>query len=163
MFVTQISARLLAKKITFDKLLKQATCKNHNLILAFDSALLEALGDIGLENANTLKQNDIRIMIDGTENSGLKILTEYPISYLRFDARYYKENVKSTVSHLDMLTGYCKVQGIMTTAEYVDNTKTARFLQTHGVEQIQGPVACEPKRLIYSAIKGTKKLPTFKK
>jgi EAL domain-containing protein (putative c-di-GMP-specific phosphodiesterase class I) len=163
LFVAKISARLLAKNTTFEKLLKAVATDNQNLILAFDSALLEALGDVGLNAMNKLKQNDIKIMIDGTENAGLKILTEYPISYLRFDARYYKETIKSTVSHLDMLTGYCKVQGIMTTAEYVDNTKTARFLQTHGVEQIQGPVVCEPKRMIYSAVKGTKKLPTFKR
>jgi EAL domain-containing protein (putative c-di-GMP-specific phosphodiesterase class I) len=163
MFATKVSARLLGKKTTLDRLLKTVRTDNHNLILAFDSALLEAMGEVGLEGVTALKQNDIKIMIDGTENSGLKILTEYPITYLRFDARYYKENVKSTVSHLDMLTGYCKVQGIITTTEYVENTKVARFFQTHGVDLIQGPAVCEPKRTIYNAVKGIKKLPTFRR
>lgn len=163
LFVTRISSRMLVKKTSFEKLLKAVVTDNQNLILAFDSALLEVLGQTGLDALNALKQHDVKIMIDGTENAGLKILTEYPFDYLRFDARYYKENEKATVSHLDMLTGYAKVQGIMTTSDYVDNTKMARFLQTHGIEQIQGPVVCEPKRMIYSAVKEVKKLPTFKK
>lgn len=160
-FVTKISTKLIAKKTGFNKLLKAIEIENKNLILAFDCSLLEALGQISLDALNALKQKDVRIMIDDTENAGLKVLTEYPIDYLRFDSRYYQEDNKATVAHLDMLTGYAKIQGIMATSNYVDNTKMARFLQTHGIEQIQGPVVCEPKRLVNTAIRNLKKLPTF--
>lgn len=163
LFATRVSAKLLSKAEWVEKLVKESKTENNNLILAFDCDHLETIGEDGFKGITALKQNDVRIMLDGTEHAGLRVLTEYPIDFLRFDSRYYQENIKSTVAHLDMLTGFAKVMGIMTTSVYVETTKMARFLQSHNVEQIQGPVVCEPKRTIYNAVKDVKKLPTANK
>jgi EAL domain-containing protein (putative c-di-GMP-specific phosphodiesterase class I) len=157
-FAVQISCRILSKQASLNKLLKAVVTENNNLILAMDCTTLEALGPIGLDAVNKLKQLNVKIMLDNTENAGLKILTEYDFDYLRFDTRYYREDSTSTIAHLDMLTGYAKVQGITTTSCYVETSKMARFFQAHGVTVIQGPAVCMPSRKIYNAVKDVKKL-----
>jgi len=162
-FVTQVSARLLIGDAVFKKLLKAAHTENKNLVLAFDCALLEALGDKGLAKIRELTNHDIKIMIDNTENAGLRILTEINVDFLRFDARYYKEDDARKTAHLDMLTGYAKVQGINTAAVYVSTVKEAKYFLSHGVENIEGDIVGNPVRIIHNAIKGAKKLPTSAK
>lgn len=161
-FVTQASARLLIKDEVLKRLIKYAKTENGNLVLAFDCALLEALGDRGLTGIRQLAENDIKIMIDNTENAGLKVLTEYNIDYLRFDARYYKEEDEKKTAHLDMVVGYAKVQGIKTAAIYVNTVKEAKYLLSHGIENIEGDLVGTPVRLIHNAIKEAKKLPLAK-
>ena len=158
-FVTQASARLLIKDKTLEKLKKAAQNENGNLVLAFDCALLDALGDKGLAAIRDLAGAGVKIMIDNTESAGLKVLTEYPIEYLRFDGRYYVEEDEKKTAHLDMLTGYAKVQGIKTTALYVDSVKQARYFLAHGVHMMEGDVVGVPVRIVANAIKEAKKLP----
>ncbi|MCM1306741.1 MAG: EAL domain-containing protein [Bacteroides sp.] len=161
-FVTQASARLLIKDDVLKRLIKNAKTENGNLVLAFDCALLEALGDRGLAGIRHLAENDIKIMIDNTENAGLRVLTEYNIDYLRFDARYYKEEDEKKTAHLDMVLGYAKVQGIKTAAIYVNSVKEAKYLLSHGVENIEGDLVGSPVRIIHNAIKDAKRLPLAK-
>ncbi len=161
-FVTQASARLLIKDDILKRLIKSAKTENGNLVLAFDCALLEALGDRGLFGIRQLAENGVKIMIDNTENAGLKVLTEYNIDYLRFDARYYKEEDVKKTAHLDMVLGYAKVQGIRTSAIYVNSVKEAKYFLSHGMENIEGDIVGSPVRIIQNAIKGAKKLPLAK-
>ena len=157
-FCVKISCRMLTKGNALERLLKYSKTENNNLIMAFDCALLEVLGQEGMAAIEKLKENGVKIMLDNTESAGLKILTEYIIDYLRFDARYYKEDNLRTTAHLDMLTGYCKVQGIKTASIGVENSKEAKFLAIHGVNIIQGFVIEEPKRTIAGAVKEIRKL-----
>ncbi|MDE6302123.1 MAG: EAL domain-containing protein [Clostridia bacterium] len=161
-FVTQASARLLIKDDVLKRLIKNAKTENGNLVLAFDCALLEALGERGLTGIRQLAENDVKIMIDNTENAGLKVLTEYNIDYLRFDARYYKEEDEKKTAHLDMVLGYAKVQGMKTTALYVNSVKEAKYFLSHGVENIEGDIVGSPVRIIQNAIKEAKRLPLVK-
>lgn len=161
-FVTQASARLLIKDDILKRLIKSAKTENGNLVLAFDCALLEALGDRGLFGIRQLAESGVKIMIDNTENAGLKVLTEYNIDYLRFDARYYKEEDVKKTAHLDMVLGYAKVQGIKTSAIYVGTVKEAKYFLSHGMENIEGDIVGSPVRIIQNAIKGAKKLPLAK-
>lgn len=161
-FVTQASARLLIKDDVLKRLIKNAKTENGNLVLAFDCALLEALGERGLTGIRQLAENDVKIMIDNTENAGLKVLTEYNIDYLRFDARYYKEEDEKKTAHLDMVLGYARVQGMKTTALYVNSVKEAKYFLSHGVENIEGDIVGSPVRIIQNAIKEAKRLPLVK-
>lgn len=162
LFVTQASARLLIKEDVLKRLIRNAKTEKGNLILAFDCALLEALGEKGLSGIRRLAENNIKIMIDNTENAGLKVLTEYNIDYLRFDARYYKEEDEKKTAHLDMVSGYAKVQGIKTTALYVGTVKEAKYFLTHGIGNIEGDLVGKPVRLIHNAVKEAKRLPLVK-
>lgn len=157
-FCVKISCRMLTKGSAFERLLKYSKTENNNLIMAFDCALLEVLGLEGMQAIEKLKENGIKIMLDNTESAGLKVLTEYVLDYLRFDARYYKEENLRTTAHLDMLTSYCKVQGILTASVNVDSNKEAKYLMMHGVDIIQGFVIEEPKRTIAGAVKEVRKL-----
>lgn len=158
-FVTQASARLLLKDKILARLIKTAATENKNLALAFDCALLDAMGDKGLAALREVAASGVKIMIDNTENAGLRVLTEYPIDFLRFDARYYKEEDERKAAHLDMILGYAKVQGINTSALYVNTLKEAKFLLAHGVRNIEGDVVAAPVRMIHNAVKEAKKLP----
>ena len=106
-----------------------------------------------------LAANGVKIMLDNTECAGLKVLTELPVDFLRFDARYYKEDDERKTAHLDMILGYAKVQGINTTALYVDTVKEAKYLLLHGVRNMEGDVVGTPTRVPQTAIKEAKKLP----
>lgn len=158
-FVTQASARLLTKDKSLDRLKKAAKTENGNLVLAFDCALLDALGDKGLAAVRDIAGAGIKIMIDNTENAGLRVLTEYPVEYLRFDGRYYVDEDEKKTAHLDMILGYAKVQGIKTAALYVDTIKQARYFLAHGVQNIEGDVVGQPVRIVQNAVKEAKKLP----
>ncbi|MFA6867208.1 MAG: EAL domain-containing protein, partial [Clostridia bacterium] len=161
-FAIKISCRLVARKDAFDKLIKAAQPKNDNLIMAFDCSLLELLGKDGENAINSLKQQGIKIMIDDTENASLRVLTEYPIDFLRFDSRYYNLDNPATLSHLDMLTGYAAVQAIVATSQYVNTTKEVDTMQKHGVMVIQGFAVNKPQRILNSAKKRIKLLKPFK-
>ena len=58
-----------------------------------------------------------------------------------------------------MILGYAKVQGINTSALYVNTLKEAKFLLAHGVRNIEGDVVAAPVRMIHNAVKEAKKLP----
>jgi|AGTN01.2.fsa_nt_gi FOG: EAL domain len=160
-FSLNVSCRLLIKQPTFDLLKKRAAeIEGKNLIMSFDCLLLEALGDLGLKRITELRQAGALIMIDNTEQAGMKVLTEYPIDYIRLDSRYYAAQTPKAVAHLQMLTGYAKTQGIISSALYVDTIKQALLFLSKGADVIQGSVVSEPKRLIHVALKERKKLPT---
>ena len=162
-FVTQASARLLLNKQMLERLKKAVVTENNNLVLAFDCALLEDIGEKSLIALRELATTGVKMMIDNTESAGLRVLTEYPIDYLRFDGRYYKEENERKAAHLDMILGYAKVQGIKTSALYVDTVKQAKFLLSHGVESLEGDVVGTPVRLVHNAVKEAKKLPVVGK
>lgn len=159
-FVLALSCRLLIRDEVFERLLRNAKTLNDNLVLAFDCALLESLGDMGLQKIRRLRNEaGVMIMIDNSENAGMRVLTEYDFEYIRFDSRFYAGDNAKQRSHLEMMTGYARSQNIKTTSINVLTLKEAQIMVERGVDVIQGPAASEPKRIATLAMKGVKKLP----
>jgi EAL domain-containing protein (putative c-di-GMP-specific phosphodiesterase class I) len=159
-FVLALSCRLLIKDAVFERLIRSAQTLNDNLVLAFDCALLESLGNTGLERIRRLRNEaGVMIMIDNSENAGMRVLTEYDFEYIRFDSRFYAGDNARQKSHLEMMTGYAKSQNIKTTSVNVLTLKEAQIMVDRGVDVIQGPAASEPKRIATLAMKAIKKLP----
>jgi EAL domain-containing protein (putative c-di-GMP-specific phosphodiesterase class I) len=157
-FAIQISCRLLIKPYTLSKLIKDGQTENKNLIMAFDCALLDALGDKAISALKALKASGIQLMADNCEQGGMKALTAYGMDYIRFDCRYYNAANIKEVSYLKLVTGYCASNGITTSAQYCDSQKDAYFMLSHGIVTIQGRAIGEPKRLLHAAMKERKKL-----
>ncbi len=162
-FVLKISCRLLLKQETLTKLVDKMRTENGNLILAFDCAMLEAVGFVGISAINTLKQQGALIMIDNAESASMRVLTEYDIDYLRLDSRYYDGKSSKRLAHLDMITGYADVQNIITTSINCEHKEDARILLDHGVKLIQGDAVARPMRLINLALTNIKPVPKVKK
>ena len=162
-FVTKISCRLLLKQETLTKLVDRMRTEHGNLILAFDCAMLEAVGFVGISAINTLKSQGALIMIDNAESASMRVLTEYDFDYLRLDARYYDGKSEKRLAHLDMITGYADVQNIITTSINCEHKEDARILLDHGVKMIQGDAVARPMRLINLALTNIKQLPKVKK
>ena len=162
-FATKISCRLLLKQETLTKLVDRMKTEHGNLILAFDCAMLEAVGFVGISAINTLKSQGALIMIDNAESASMRVLTEYDFDYLRLDARYYDGNSEKRLAHLDMITGYADVQNIVTTSINCEHKEDARILLDHGVKVIQGDAVARPMRLINLALTNIKPVPKVKK
>ena len=162
-FVTKISCRLLLKQETLTKLVDKMRTEHGNLILAFDCAMLEAVGFVGISAINTLKSQGALIMIDNAESASMRVLTEYDFDYLRLDARYYDGGSEKRLAHLDMITGYADVQNIVTTSINCEHKEDARILLDHGVKVIQGDAVARPMRLIDLALTNIKPVPKVKK
>ena len=162
-FVTKISCRLLLKQETLTKLVDKMRTEHGNLILAFDCAMLEAVGFAGISAINTLKSQGALIMIDNAESASMRVLTEYDFDYLRLDARYYNGDSTKRLAHLDMITGYADVQNIITTSINCEHKEDARILLDHGVKVIQGDAVARPMRLINLALTNLKPIPKVKR
>lgn len=162
-FAVKISCRLLLKQETLTKLVDKMRTENNNLILAFDCAMLEAVGFVGISAINTLKTQGALIMIDNAESASMRVLTEYEFDYLRLDARYYNGDSTKRLAHLDMITGYADVQNIITTSINCEHKEDARILLDHGVKVIQGDAVARPMRLINLALTNLKPLPKVKR
>ena len=162
-FALKISCRLLLKQETMTKLVDKMKTENGNLILAFDCAMLEAVGFVGISAISTLKAQGALIMIDNAESASMRVLTEYDIDYLRLDSRYYDGSSLKRLAHLDMITGYADVQNIVTTSINCEHKEDARILLDHGVKVIQGDAIARPMRLINLALTNLKPVPKGKK
>ena len=162
-FVVKISCRLLLKQETLTKLVDKMHTEHNNLILAFDCAMLEAVGFVGISAINTLKTQGALIMIDNAESASMRVLTEYEFDYLRLDARYYNGDSTKRLAHLDMITGYADVQNIITTSINCEHKEDARILLDHGVKVIQGDAVARPMRLINLALTNLKPIPKVKR
>ena len=162
-FAVKISCRLLLKQETLTKLVDKMRTENKNLILAFDCAMLEAVGFVGISAINTLKSQGALIMIDNAESASMRVLTEYEFDYLRLDARYYNGDSTKRLAHLDMITGYADVQNIITTSINCEHKEEARILLDHGVKVIQGDAVARPMRLINLALTNLKPIPKVKR
>ena len=162
-FAVKISCRLLLKQETLTKLVDKMRTENKNLILAFDCAMLEAVGFVGISAINTLKSQGALIMIDNAESASMRVLTEYEFDYLRLDARYYNGDSTKRLAHLDMITGYADVQNIITTSINCEHKEDARILLDHGVKVIQGDAVARPMRLINLALTNLKPIPKVKR
>ena len=158
-YVTQTSPVLLTKEESKKKLYDLAKTANGNLCLAFDAALLEILGEKGKISIRELAEEGVKIMIDNTENAGLKVLTEYNVDYLRFDARYYTEEDEKKSAHLNIVTEYAKTQGIPACVENASTVKETRYLLSRGIKVVEGDIVGVPVRLVNNAIRSAKKLP----
>lgn len=158
-YVTQTSPVLLTKEESKKKLYDLAKTANGNLCLAFDAALLEILGEKGKISIRELAEEGVKIMIDNTENAGLKVLTEYNVDYLRFDARYYTEEDEKKSAHLNIVTEYAKTQGIPACVENASTVKEMRYLLSRGIKVVEGDIVGVPVRLVNNAIRSAKKLP----
>ncbi|MCR4726786.1 MAG: EAL domain-containing protein [Clostridia bacterium] len=161
-FAVKISCRLLLKQETLTKLVDKMQTEHKNLILAFDCAMLEAVGYVGISAINTLKTQGALIMIDNAESASMRVLTEYEFDYLRLDARYYSGDSSKRLSHLDMITGYADVQNIVTTSINCEHKEEARILLDHGVKVIQGDAVARPMRIINLALTNIKPVPKVK-
>ena len=161
-FAVKISCRLLLKQDSLTKLVAKMQTEHKNLILAFDCAMLEAVGYVGISAINTLKSQGALIMIDNAESASMRVLTEYEFDYLRLDARYYSGDSSKRLSHLDMITGYADVQNIVTTSINCEHKEEARILLDHGVKVIQGDAVARPMRLINLALTNIKPVPKVK-
>ena len=162
-FALATSCRLLIRDSVFERLVKNAKTEHENLILAFDCALLEALGNLGLERIRRLRDEaGVMIMIDNSENAGMKVLTEYDMEYIRFDGRFYMGDKPRQKAHLEMMTGYAKSQNIKTTSINVGGFKEAQHMIERGVDIIQGPAAGDPKRIVTLALKSARKMPVVR-
>ena len=162
-FVTKISCRLLLKQETLTKLVEKMKTEHGNLILAFDCAMLEAVGFVGISAINALKSQGALIMIDNAESASMRVLTEYDFDYLRLDARYYNGDSSKRLAHLDMITGYAAVENIITTSINCEHKEEARILLNHGVKVIQGDAVARPMRLINLALTNIKPVPKVRK
>lgn len=162
-FVVKISCRLLLHDNTLTKLIENIMTTNKNLILAFDCAMLEAIGYLGVSGINALKNKGALIMLDNAESASMRVLTEYEFDYLRLDARYYGNDSARRLAHLDMLTGYAAMQNILSTSINCEHPEDARVLLDHGVKIIQGDAVSRPMRLIGLALKNVKAIPKVRK
>ena len=158
-FALPISCRTFVRKVSHGKLIKMLGEGVDRLILAIDGNMLLSLGKLGIAGVDELRKLGVKIMIDYGVDTGVHLLTDYAIDYLRIDARYYKESDIRRTALLDMLVGYAKVQGIPTVASGVEDTKQAKYFLTHGIDIIEGFATGEPKRTVLSATKEYKKLP----
>ncbi|MBO5773679.1 MAG: EAL domain-containing protein [Clostridia bacterium] len=158
-FALPMSCRTFARKGSHAKLVKMLEGGVERLVVILDGNMLLSLGKVGIDGVDELRGYGIKIMIDYGVDTGVHMLTDYPVDYLRIDARYYKESDVRRTALLDMLVGYCKVQGITTVASGVEETKQAKYFLTHGVDVIEGFCTGEPKRTVASAVKEYKKLP----
>lgn len=158
-FALPMSCRTFARKGSHAKLIKMLEGGVERLVVILDGNMLLSLGKVGIDGVDELRGYGIKIMIDYGVDTGVHMLTDYPVDYLRIDARYYKESDVRRTALLDMLVGYCKVQGITTVASGVEETKQAKYFLTHGVDVIEGFCTGEPKRTVLSAVKEYKKLP----
>ncbi len=158
-FAMPISCRTFVRKASHTKLIKMLGESVDRLILIVDGNMLLSLGKLGMEGVNELRKLGVKIMMDYGVDTGVHLLTDYAIDYLRIDARYYKESDLRRTALLDMLVGYAKVQGIPTVASGVEDTKQAKYFLTHGIDIIEGFCTGEPKRTVLSATKEYKKLP----
>ncbi|MGN1042243.1 MAG: EAL domain-containing protein [Christensenellales bacterium] len=159
LYVTQASPVLLTKEESKAKLIEKSKTDNGNLCLAFDCAMLETLGEQGKAAIRELSENGVQIMIDNTENAGLKILTEYSVDFLRFDGRYYSAEDDRKTAHLDIVAGYAKTQGIPTCVLYASTVKETRYFLDHGIKIVEGDIVGVPVRIVDNAIRGAKRLP----
>ena len=158
-FAMPISCRTFVRKASHTKLIKMLGESVDRLILIVDGNMLLSLGKLGMEGVDELRKLGVKIMMDYGVDTGVHLLTDYAIDYLRIDARYYKESDLRRTALLDMLVGYAKVQGIPTVASGVEDTKQAKYFLTHGIDIIEGFCTGEPKRTVLSATKEYKKLP----
>lgn len=158
-FALPISCRTFARKGSHVKLTKMLGEGVDRLIFVIDANMLLSIGKLGLEGIDELRKLGVKIMIDYSVDTGVHMLTDYAIDYLRIDARYYKESDLRRTALLDMLVGYAKVQGIPVVASGVEDTKQAKYFLTHGVDIVEGFATGEPKRTVVSATKEYKKLP----
>lgn len=162
-FALPISCRTYARKGSHAKLIKALGEGVERLILIVDGNMLLSLGKVGLEGIDELRGLGVKIMVDYSVDTGVYMLTDYPIDYLRVDSRYYKESDVRRTALLDMLTGYAKVQGIPVVASGVEDSKQAKYFLSHGIDIIEGFCTGEPKRTVLSAVKEYKKLPMVTK
>ena len=159
LYVTQASPVLLTKEESKKKLYDLAKTANGNLCLSFDAALLESLGEQGKTSIRELAEEGVKIMIDGTENAGLKVLTEYNADYLRFDARYYTEEDEKKSAHLTIVAEYANTQGIPSCVKNASTVKETRYLLSRGIKVVEGDIVGVPVRLVNNAVRSAKKLP----
>ncbi len=158
-FALPISCRTFARKGSHAKLIKMLGEGVDRLIFVIDGNMLLSIGKLGMEGIDELRKLGIKIMIDYSVDTGVHMLTDYAIDYLRVDARYYKESDPRRTALLDMLVGYAKIQGIPVVASGVEDTKQAKYFLTHGIDIVEGFATGEPKRTVLSATKEYKKLP----
>ncbi len=158
-FLVNVSCRHLFKKDKLKKLIETATTPNGNLILGFDCVYLNALGSIGKEANQKIKEAGIKFLVYNGEQAGIEVLTEYYLDYISLDSRYYPLDNPKAMSHLEMITGYCKVQGIGVVMRYVKAVKDALKYFSLDINGVQGTAVGQPKRLAATAIRDRKLLP----
>ena len=160
LFCLSVSCRLLRKKTALEKLIKSVSAvENNNLAIALDAIMLEALGKTGTDGINRLREQNVKIVIDGAESVGLHMLTDYAFDYLRFDGRYFENGNTRALSLLDMMVGYAKAQGITTIMNYVNTNKDVKLYLAHDIDVIEGAAVGVPKRSATGAINEARKLP----
>lgn len=161
-FAVKTSVRLLLKAETRKRLIKVISATAGNLALSLDCALLEAAGETAVSAVKELRSAGAKILLDNSEQAGMRALTDFDYEFLRFDARYYRDGSKKSEAHLATLAGFAKTLGIVSVASNVETVKEAVSYLTKGVGGVEGFIVEEPKRIVQSALKERKKLPAIR-
>lgn len=161
-FAVKTSVRLLLKAETRKKLIKLISATAGNLALSLDCALLEAVGETAVAAVKELRSAGAKILLDNSEQAGMRALTDFDYEFLRFDARYYRDGSKKSEAHLATLAGFAKTLGIASVASNVETVKEAVSYLTKGVGGVEGFIVEEPKRVVLNALKERKKLPAIR-
>lgn len=159
-FCLKLSCRLITNKKSFNLLLKKLdNLKYSNLVLAFDAENLQALKKLAIDSLLEIRDKNVQILIDGIANASMKILTDYPLNYLRLDSRYYKDTNKSSLVLLETIINFCKYQGITSIVSGPETIKEARYYLEFKCDAIEGFAITNPKRILFQAVKDIRKLP----
>ena len=111
-------------------------------------------GEFGKRNLNLLtKRYKLTLMLDQVETERMTILFDYPIKYIRLDARYYKEDTEAKVAFVKVIKDYCNDRDITLCGRYVDTKVDRSWAFSSGVKYIEGQIVQTIKGSVTQALK----------
>lgn len=95
-----------------------------------------------IQKVQSIRELGFKIALDdfGSGYSSLNSLKDLPVDILKFDMRFFKENVESNKNSniIDLLLKLSKNLNLITIAEGVDSYENAEFLRKQGCDIFQG-------------------------
>ena len=153
-FVVQVSAKYLENRKFVKQLEELLVNIPKNLILSFDARSLVMAGEFGKRNLMVLtKKYNLTLMLDQVETERMTILFDYPIKYIRLDARYYKEDNEAKHTFVKLVKEYCYERDIVLCARYVDTKVDRSWAFSSGVKYIEGQLVQPIKSSVANALR----------